>query len=115
MISTFYSQLAKSLKPSHRGELEITDLNNLYLKNGNLDVTLMSPGDAWLDAGTPDSLLEAAHFVQTIQNSQSIQIGCPEEIALKQNFISKEGFANLIKTAPKNKYGDHLRSLLLEL
>tara|TARA_B100000795_G_scaffold239235_1_gene200776 strand:+ start:262 stop:1134 length:873 start_codon:yes stop_codon:yes gene_type:complete len=109
------TQLAKSLKPSHRGELEITDLNNLYLKNGNLDVTLMSPGDAWLDAGTPDSLLEAAHFVQTIQNSQSIQIGCPEEIALKQNFISKEGFANLIKTAPKNKYGDHLRSLLLEL
>ena len=109
------AQLAKSLKPSHRGELEITDLNNLYLKNGNLDVTLMSPGDAWLDAGTPDSLLEAAHFVQTIQNSQSIQIGCPEEIALKQNFISKEGFANLIKTAPKNKYGDHLRSLLLEL
>lgn len=109
------TQLAKSLKPSHRGELEITDLNNLYLKNGNLDVTLMSPGDAWLDAGTPDSLLEAAHFVQTIQNSQSIQIGCPEEIALKQNFISKEGFANLIKTAPKNKYGDHLRSLLLEI
>lgn len=109
------TQLAKSLKPSHRGELEITDLNNLYLKNGNLDVTLMSSGDAWLDAGTPDSLLEAAHFVQTIQNSQSIQIGCPEEIALKQNFISKEGFANLIKTAPKNKYGDHLRSLLLEL
>ena len=109
------TQLAKSLKPSHRGELEITDLNNLYLKNGNLDVTLMSPGDAWLDAGTPDSLLEAAHFVQTIQNSQSIQIGCPEEIALKQNFISKEGFVNLIKTAPKNKYGDHLRSLLLEI
>ena len=109
------AQLAKSLKPSHRGELEITDLNNLYLKNGNLDVTLMSPGDAWLDAGTPDSLLEAAHFVQTIQNSQSIQIGCPEEIALKQNFISKEGFVNLIKTAPKNKYGDHLRSLLLEI
>ena len=109
------TQLAKSLKPSHRGELEITDLNNLYLKNGNLDVTLMSSGDAWLDAGTPDSLLEAAHFVQTIQNSQSIQIGCPEEIALKQNFISKEGFANLIKTAPKNKYGDHLRSLLLEI
>jgi glucose-1-phosphate thymidylyltransferase len=109
------TQLAKSLKPSHRGELEITDLNNLYLKNGNLDVTLMSSGDAWLDAGTPDSLLEAAHFVQTIQNSQSIQIGCPEEIALKQNFISKEGFVNLIKTAPKNKYGDHLRSLLLEI
>ncbi|MDB4029257.1 glucose-1-phosphate thymidylyltransferase RfbA [Gammaproteobacteria bacterium] len=109
------SQLAKSLKPSHRGELEITDLNNLYLKENKLEVTLMSSTDAWLDAGTPDSLLEAAHFVQTIQNNQSIQIGCPEELALKQNFISKEKFENLVKLAPKNKYGDYLRSLLLEL
>ena len=75
----------------------------------------MSSTDAWLDAGTPDSLLEAAHFVQTIQNNQSIQIGCPEELALKQNFISKEKFENLVKLAPKNKYGDYLRSLLLEL
>ncbi len=109
------TQLAKSLTPSHRGELEITDLNNLYLEKNSLEVTLMSPSDAWLDAGTPDSLLEAAHFVQAIQNSQSIQIGCPEESALKQNFITKQGFESLVKTAPKNKYGDYLRSLLLEL
>jgi glucose-1-phosphate thymidylyltransferase len=109
------TQLAKSLKPSHRGELEITDLNNLYLKENKLEVTLMSSSDAWLDAGTPDSLLEAAHFVQTIQNSQSIQIGCPEELALKQNFISKDQFESLARIAPKNKYGDYLRSLFLEL
>ena len=75
----------------------------------------MSPGDAWLDAGTPDSLLEAAHFVQTIQNSQSIQIGCPEEAALAQNFISKENFKKIIEEAPKNKYGEYLRSLFSEL
>ncbi len=108
------SDLVRSLEPSSRGELEITDLNNLYLNSNNLDVKLMGSADAWLDAGTPDSLLEAAHFVQTIQNSQSIQIGCPEEVALKQNFISKEKFEQIIQTAPKNKYGDYLRSLLID-
>ncbi len=109
------SDLASTLKPSARGELEITDLNNLYLMNGSLDAKVMGSGDAWLDAGTPDSLLEAAHFVQTIQHSQSIQIGCPEAIALEQNFISKEEFERILLTAPKNKYGDYLRSMLAEL
>ncbi len=109
------AELACSLKPSARGELEITDLNNLYFNNGSLEAKIMGSGDAWLDAGTPDSLLEAAHFVQTIQHSQSIQIGCPEAIALEQNFISKEEFEKIVLTAPKNKYGDHLRSMLLEI
>jgi len=109
------SELASTLKPSARGELEITDLNNLYFLNNSLEVKVMSSGNAWLDAGTPDSLLEAAHFVQTIQHSQSIQIGCPEAIALDQSFITKEEFEKLILTAPKNKYGDYLRSVLEEL
>ena len=109
------SELATTLKPSARGELEITDLNNLYLMDNSLEVTVMGSGDAWLDAGTPDSLLEAAHFVQTIQHSQSTQIGCPEAIALEQGFISKEEFEKIILTAPKNKYGDYLRSMLAEL
>ena len=94
------SELATTLKPSARGELEITDLNNLYLMDNSLEVTVMGSGDAWLDAGTPDSL-EAAHFVQTIQHSQSTQIGCPEAIALEQGFISKEEFEKIILTAPK--------------
>ena len=109
------SELATTLKPSARGEIEITDLNNLYFMDNTLEVTVMGSGDAWLDAGTPDSLLEAAHYVQTIQHSQSIQIGCPEAIALEQGFISKEEFQKIILTAPKNKYGDYLRSMLAEL
>ena len=107
-------KLAKSLTPSERGELEITDLNNLYLKEKQLDVLLLDAGTAWLDAGTPDSLIEAAHFVQTIQNRQLIQIGCLEEISYKRGFISKDSFKSLAIKAPKNKYGDYLRNLLEE-
>ena len=106
------SELAKSLLPSARGELEITDLNNIYLEEKNLEVCLLDTGTAWLDAGTPDSLLEAAHFVQTIQNRQMIQIACLEEIAFKQDFISAAAFKELAKSSPNNKYGDYLRSLL---
>jgi len=105
-------ELSKSLSPSARGELEITDLNNLYLANNSLDVLLLDSGTAWLDAGTPDSLLEAAHFVQTMQNRQLIQIGCLEAIAYNQNFISKSEFAKLALDAPQNKYGDYLRGIL---
>jgi len=105
-------ELSKSLSPSARGELEITDLNNLYLSNNALDVLLLDSGTAWLDAGTPDSLLEAAHFVQTMQNRQLIQIGCLEAIAYSQNFISKSEFAKLALDAPQNKYGDYLRGIL---
>ena len=104
-------ELAKSLSPSARGELEITDLNNLYLKMGKLEVLLLDTGTAWLDAGTPDSLLEAAHFVQTIQNRHLIQIGCIEEVAFKQGFISKERFKEIAQQSPNNKYGDYLRNL----
>lgn len=107
-------ELSKSLSPSARGELEITDLNNLYLKNNNLEVILLDTGTAWLDAGTPDSLLEAAHFVQTIQNRQLIQIACLEEIALEKGFISREEYKKLAINAPNNKYGNYLRGLLNE-
>ena len=103
--------LAKSLKPSDRGELEITDLNNLYLAQNKLEVILLDAGTAWLDAGTPDSLLEAAHFVQAIQHMQLIQIGCIEEIAFNQGYISKDRFKEIAKEAPKNKYGDYLRAI----
>ena len=103
--------LAKSLTPSDRGELEITDLNNLYLKEGELNVSLLDSGTAWLDAGTPDSLIEAAHFVQAIQNRQSIQVGCIEEIAFNQGFISINDLKKIADLAPKNKYGDYIRSI----
>jgi glucose-1-phosphate thymidylyltransferase len=102
---------AKKLSPSPRGELEITDLNNLYLSQNKLEVVLLDSGVAWLDAGTPDSLLEAAHFVQTIQNRQLIQIGCLEEISFKKGFISSDQFRKLAVSAPKNKYGEYLRDL----
>lgn len=102
--------LAKSLTPSDRGELEITDLNNLYLNEGELNVSLLDSGTAWLDAGTPDSLIEAAHFVQAIQNRQSIQVGCIEEIAFNQGFISMNDLKKIADLAPKNKYGDYIRS-----
>ncbi|MDA9344761.1 sugar phosphate nucleotidyltransferase, partial [Gammaproteobacteria bacterium] len=106
------SEMSKSLSPSKRGELEITDLNNLYLQNNELNVVLLDSGTAWLDAGTPDSLLEAAHFVQTIQNRQLIQVACLEEIALNQKFISEKEFLKLATDAPMNKYGEYLRGLL---
>ena len=102
---------AHKVTPSARGELEITDLNNLYLNQNKLEVVLLDSGVAWLDAGTPDSLLEAAHFVQTIQNRQIIQIGCLEEISFKKGFISSDQFGELALSAPKNKYGEYLRNL----
>jgi len=106
------SDLAKKLSPSDRNELEISDLNNLYLNKNKLEVVLLNSGTAWLDAGTPDSLLEAAHFVQTMQNRQLMQIGCLEEISYKKGFISQKQFEKLAKAAPKNKYGEYLRNLI---
>ena len=105
------SGLVKKLKPSSRGELEITDLNQLYLEESRLEVCLLDSGDAWLDAGTPDSMLEASHFVQTIQKRQLQQIGCPEEIALRKGYITKEEFKDLAEKSPLNNYGDYLRIL----
>ena len=103
------TRFTKKLKPSDRGELEITDLNRLYLEESKLEVRLLDSGDAWLDAGTPDSMLEASHFVQTIQKRQLQQIGCPEEIALKKGYITKKQFNAIAEKSPMNNYGDYLR------
>ena len=104
-------EYAKSLKPSARGELEITDLNRIYLENNELDVKLLGRGFAWLDTGTMDSLIEAANFVKTIQSQQGIRISAPEEIALRKGWIDK---AKLIESAEKygkSDYGKYLKGI----
>lgn len=112
----FYDQTvcdrAASLKPSHRGELEITDLNRLYLADGNLSVEKIGRGIAWLDTGTPRSLLEAASFVETIQERQGLKIACLEEIAWQSGWIGKRELAAAADAVGKSSYGDYLRSLL---
>jgi len=105
--------LAASLKPSSRGELEITDLNREYLKRGRLRVELMSRGMAWLDAGTDESLLQAANFVQAVQDRQGLMIACPEEIAYRMGYIDTAQLAALADTHP-NAYGHYLRSIAAE-
>lgn len=101
-------QKAKSIKPSHRGELEITTLNELYLKENRLKVELMGRGYAWLDTGTHESLLEASSFIQTIENRQSLKVACLEEIAYEMGYISKEQLIELAKPLAKNQYGEYL-------
>ena len=103
--------IAKALKPSPRGELEITDVNNVYLKRGKLNVAAMSRGTAWLDTGTFDSLMQAANFVQTIEQRQGLKIGCIEEVAYRGGFISKEQLLELAKPLEKSGYGIYLRNL----
>lgn len=100
---------AKDLKPSARGELEITDLNRIYLEDGTLNVKLMGRGYAWLDAGTIDSLLEAANFVQTIEKRQGIKISAPEEIAFINNWIDKERLMKSAERYGNSQYGMHLK------
>lgn len=107
------AEYAKSLKPSARGELEITDLNRIYLENGNLSVKKLNRGFAWLDTGTPDNLLDAAVFVRVIEKRQGIKISCPEEIAWRKGFISDTQFKSLIKAYKNNDYGKYL-SVCLE-
>lgn len=107
--------IAKNLKPSARGELEITDVNNTYLKQGELMVELMERGTAWLDTGTPDSLLAASQFVQTIEARQGLKIACLEEIALARGFITGAQFAALANNYGNNDYGRYLRTLSVEL
>ncbi len=102
-------EIAKNLKPSARGELEITDINNVYLKRDKLGVITFKRGFAWLDAGTPDSLLDSAHFIQTIEKRQGLKIACLEEIAYRKGFISKE---KLIEISKKYKEGSAYRKYL---
>ena len=103
---------AKSLKPSARGELEITDLNRAYLQEGRLKVQLLGRGFAWLDTGTHDSLLQASNYIATIEARQGLKVSCIEEIAYNRRFISKEQLLLLADEYKKNPYGDYLRSLV---
>lgn len=103
---------AKKLKPSSRGELEITDLNNIYLNNKNLKVNILGRGFAWLDTGTQKNMLEASYFISTIENRQGLKISCPEEIAYRKGFISKDKFKEITKPLLKSEYGKYLQSLI---
>jgi len=102
------SAFARALRPSPRGELEITDLNNCYLEEGSLQVERMGRGYAWLDTGTPDSLLEAAEFVRTLEHRQGFKVCCPEEIAYTRGFIDAAQLRDLGKALGKSKYGQYL-------
>ena len=105
-------QLAKGLQPSARGELEITDLNRLYLQQDQLQVELMSRGYAWLDTGTHDSLLDASQFIATIEQRQGLKVSCPEEIAWRRGWIGDEQLEKLAHPLAKNGYGQYLQRLL---
>lgn len=105
---------AKSLKPSKRGELEITDLNRIYLEENRLQVELMGRGMTWLDTGTHDSLLQASNFISTIQNRQGLMVSCLEEIAYRKKYITKEQLIELAKPLAKNNYGKYLLSIANE-
>ena len=104
--------IAADIKPSARGELEITDVNKCYLQSGKLDVEIMGRGYAWLDTGTHDSLLEAASFIATLQKRQGLQVACPEEIAYRQGWIDAAALQRLASPLSKNGYGQYLLNLL---
>jgi glucose-1-phosphate thymidylyltransferase len=107
-------EMAKSLKPSPRGELEITDLNRLYLEKGKLNVEIMGRGYAWLDTGTHDSLLEASQFIATLENRQGLKVSCPEEIAYRRGWINANQLEKLAAPLSKNGYGQYLQRVLNE-
>jgi len=106
--------VARGLKPSPRGELEITDINKHYLEQGTLDVQVMGRGHAWLDTGTHESLIEAGLFIQTIEKRQGLKVGCPEEIAWRRGWISSDQLSTLAKPLAKNGYGQYLQRILDE-
>ena len=107
-------KIAKSMKPSARGELEITDVNKEYLKNGTLSVQILGRGFAWLDTGTHESMLDASNFISTIENRQGIKVCCPEEIAFRKGWISAEKLKQLDLPMQKNPYGQYLLKILEE-
>jgi len=104
-------EMAKNLKPSPRGELEITDINNLYLQKGELSVSIMGRGHAWLDTGTHQSLIEANNFIQTIETRQGLKVACPEEISYRLGFIDAEQLKKLAQPYLNNEYGKYLMSI----
>ncbi|MBN3168616.1 glucose-1-phosphate thymidylyltransferase RfbA [Pectobacterium brasiliense] len=107
-------EMAKQVKPSHRGELEITTLNQMYLEQGTLNVELLGRGFAWLDTGTHDSLIEASQFIHTIEKRQGFKVACLEEIAFRKGWLSKQQVADEAKVMSKTSYGQYLTQLIAE-